>query len=79
MIWSARERVGKMGVAGGDQFLTFATITTDANRKISTIQDRMPVIIEQQDWSVWLGDTRWRPAGADEACREDGRAQVLGG
>jgi putative SOS response-associated peptidase YedK len=41
----------------GDQLLTFATITTDANQKLSTIQDRMPVIIEQEDWSVWLGET----------------------
>jgi putative SOS response-associated peptidase YedK len=29
---------------------TFATMTTDANRKLAAIQDRMPGIIEQEDW-----------------------------
>ena len=33
---------------------TFATITTDANTLLASIQDRMPVIIERADWSVWL-------------------------
>jgi putative SOS response-associated peptidase YedK len=44
----------------GEELLTFATITTDANHKLSVIQDRMPVILEQNDWPlwlVWLGET----------------------
>ncbi len=35
---------------------TFSTITTDANRQLSAIQPRMPVIIEQADWPIWLGE-----------------------
>jgi putative SOS response-associated peptidase YedK len=40
----------------GDILQTFATMTTDANRQLATIQDRMPVIIEQEDWALWLGE-----------------------
>jgi hypothetical protein len=41
---------------GGEELQTFATITTDANRQLSDIQDRMPVIIERQDWPISLGE-----------------------
>ena len=59
----------------GEILQTFATITTDANRQLAGIQDRMPVIIERDDWPLWLGETegdlefiaapgtRGRPAG----------------
>jgi putative SOS response-associated peptidase YedK len=42
--------------ADGDEVNTFATITTEANRQLSSIQPRMPVIIEKADWPVWLGE-----------------------
>ncbi len=35
---------------------TFSTITTDANRQLAAIQDRMPVILEKADWPLWLGE-----------------------
>jgi putative SOS response-associated peptidase YedK len=35
---------------------TFATITTDANNLLAGIQNRMPVIIEREDWPLWLGE-----------------------
>lgn len=41
----------------GETLRTFATMTTDANRQLSTIQSRMPVIIEPADWELWLGET----------------------
>jgi putative SOS response-associated peptidase YedK len=41
---------------GGETLQTFATMTTDANRQLAAIQDRMPVIIEQADWPLWLGE-----------------------
>jgi len=50
---------------------TFTTITTDANAVMADIHDRMPVIVEQQDWPLWLGEIKgdpWtllRPAGDD--------------
>ena len=40
----------------GEILQTFATITTDANRQLAGIQDRMPVIIERDDWPLWLGE-----------------------
>jgi putative SOS response-associated peptidase YedK len=36
---------------------TFAIITTDANAQMSTLHSRMPVILEQADWPLWLGET----------------------
>jgi putative SOS response-associated peptidase YedK len=41
----------------GETLQTFSTITTEANRQLSTIQPRMPVIIEPADWPIWLGET----------------------
>jgi putative SOS response-associated peptidase YedK len=55
----------------GEELLTFATITTDANATLSVIQDRMPVILEQHAWPLWLGETEGdvrallRPAAED--------------
>ena len=40
----------------GERVQTFATITTDANNLLAGIQDRMPVIIEREDWPLWLGE-----------------------
>jgi putative SOS response-associated peptidase YedK len=40
----------------GETLQTFSTITTDANHQLSKIQPRMPVIIEQADWPIWLGE-----------------------
>ena len=45
----------------GEVLRTFATMTTEANRQLSGIQDRMPVIIERQDWPLWLGETEGDP------------------
>jgi putative SOS response-associated peptidase YedK len=41
----------------GETLRTFATITTNASRQLSVIHHRMPVIIAQPDWPLWLGDT----------------------
>ena len=40
----------------GEELHTFSTITTDANRQLAAIQDRMPVILEKADWPLWLGE-----------------------
>jgi putative SOS response-associated peptidase YedK len=40
----------------GETLRTFATLTTDADPPLSLIQERMPVIIEQDDWRIWLGE-----------------------
>jgi putative SOS response-associated peptidase YedK len=35
---------------------TYCIITTEANSVVAPINDRMPVVLEKEDWSVWLGD-----------------------
>jgi putative SOS response-associated peptidase YedK len=41
----------------GETLQTFSTITTEANRQLSTIQPGMQVIIEPADWPMWVGET----------------------
>jgi putative SOS response-associated peptidase YedK len=36
----------------------FVMVTTVANRLISRITDRMPLIVRPRDWGLWLGETR---------------------
>ena len=56
---------GPMGFAGlwdawkgtdGGIVLSFTIITTDNNEAMSPIHDRMPVILDEEDWSCWLGE-----------------------
>ena len=35
---------------------SFTILTTAPNAEMSELHDRMPVILEQQDWPLWLGD-----------------------
>lgn len=43
---------------------TFTIITTSPNAYMSTIHNRMPVVLEPDDWTAWLSaddeDTAWR-------------------
>jgi putative SOS response-associated peptidase YedK len=55
----------------GETLRTFATITTDANRQLSAIQDRMPVIIEPEDWPLWLGEVEGDPSSLLRPVAED--------
>ena len=55
----------------GETLRTFATITTDANRQLSAIQDRMPVIIEPENWPLWLGEVDGDPATLLRPAAED--------
>jgi putative SOS response-associated peptidase YedK len=48
-----------------DQTVTrsFTILTTTPNAEMAELHDRMPVILEQQDWPTWLGEagaTTWR-------------------
>jgi len=38
----------------GKTILSCALLTTQPNKKIETIHDRMPVILKQKDWNIWL-------------------------
>jgi putative SOS response-associated peptidase YedK len=55
----------------GETVRTFATMTTEANRLLAAIQDRMPVIIEREDWPLWLGETDGDPGTLLRAVAED--------
>jgi putative SOS response-associated peptidase YedK len=55
----------------GENLRTFATITTAANQQLSVIQDRMPVIIERQDWPLWLGEVEGDPRSLLRAAPEN--------
>ncbi|WP_323776026.1 SOS response-associated peptidase [Leisingera sp.] len=39
-----------------DPVKTCAIVTTAANEALSSIHHRMPLILEPQDWGVWLGE-----------------------
>jgi putative SOS response-associated peptidase YedK len=55
----------------GEKLSTFATITTDANKLLASIQDRMQVIIERTDWPVWLGEAAGDPSALRRPAPED--------
>jgi putative SOS response-associated peptidase YedK len=44
------------GQADGDRIPTCAIVTTAANAPMSAIHHRMPVILEPEDWPLWLGE-----------------------
>jgi putative SOS response-associated peptidase YedK len=41
----------------GETLRTFAILTTAANKQMAVLHERMPVILEREDWAVWLGET----------------------
>lgn len=56
------------GVGGG---ACFAIITTDANATLAAVHGRMPAILDEADWPLWLGESKGdarallRPAAND--------------
>ena len=56
----------------GDTALrTVAALTTGANSAMSAIHHRMPVIVEQADWPLWLGEAGKGAAPLMRAAPED--------
>jgi putative SOS response-associated peptidase YedK len=51
--------------ANGDWLRSCAIVTTNANDTIAPLHDRMPVVLEERDWSRWL-DPAIRETGALE-------------
>ena len=41
---------------GEDEFISCTIITTQANEKAASIHHRMPVIIQPEDYTLWLGN-----------------------
>ena len=56
---------------GGEVIRSFAIITTDANHLMAHVHSRMPVIVEEADWPVWLGETEGDPASLLRPAGED--------
>ena len=46
----------------GTVLRTFTIITINANETVGELHNRMPVILEQQDWPTWLGEVEGDPA-----------------
>ena len=42
--------------AGGGVVRTYCIITVPANAKVAPIHDRMPLVLEAEDWAMWLGE-----------------------
>jgi putative SOS response-associated peptidase YedK len=40
----------------GERVRSCALVTTPANDKMSEVHHRMPVVLDQQDWGLWLGE-----------------------
>ena len=40
----------------GEILRTFAILTTSANRPMSALHARMPVVLDEADWPLWLGE-----------------------
>ena len=40
----------------GEVMRTFTILTTAANATMSVLHERMPVILEPEDWPKWLGE-----------------------
>jgi putative SOS response-associated peptidase YedK len=55
----------------GETLRTFSTITTDANNLLSSIEDRMPAIIEPENWPLWLGEEEGDPTTLVRPAAED--------
>jgi putative SOS response-associated peptidase YedK len=55
VIWEAWARTDDRGRE--EMLLTFAMATTPANALIAKVTDRMPAILQPEDWPTWLGET----------------------
>ena len=56
---------------GEQDLTTCAIVTTGANETMSQVHHRMPVIIDEQDWGLWLGEAGHGAATLMKAARED--------
>ena len=55
---------------GGQTLRTFAIVTTNANREMAAIHHRMPLVLEEADWPVWLGEADGNPAALLRPARD---------
>lgn len=55
----------------GETILTCAVVTTAANDTMGRLHTRMPVVLEQADWALWLGEAGHGAALLMNAAAED--------
>jgi len=56
---------------GDEAYTTCAIVTTGANPRMQAIHHRMPVILTQDDWPLWLGEAGHGAATLMKAAPED--------
>lgn len=56
----------------GEALRTFAILTTRANATMAALHKRMPVILDPDDWPLWLGET-----GSQAGDEAGGKASTL--
>ncbi|MXQ09604.1 SOS response-associated peptidase [Alphaproteobacteria bacterium GH1-50] len=66
-VWQVWEK-------GDEAFVTCAIVTTAANRAMSAIHHRMPVVLNESDWPLWLGEAGKGGATLMTAAPEDALA-----
>lgn len=54
-LWAYNDKIEPEGLR------SFAIVTCPANKAMSAIHDRMPVILEKSDLDLWLGAEPWGP------------------
>jgi putative SOS response-associated peptidase YedK len=57
--------------AAGEVLRTFTIMTTAANATMAPIHNRMPVILEEEDWRTWLGEVPRDPLELLRPAAED--------
>jgi len=50
------------GETGGETLRSFTIVTTAANALLAPLHERMPVILDPEDWPLWLGENPAEPA-----------------
>ena len=67
----SRWSMGGLRWPDGTVLRTFTIVTTDANKMIAELHDRMPVFLAAADWPVWLGEAEGDPAALLKPTGED--------
>ena len=52
----------RAGGESGETIKSFTIVTTDANALLAPLHERMPVILDPEDWPSWLGESATGPA-----------------
>jgi putative SOS response-associated peptidase YedK len=55
----------------GEILRTYCIITIEAAGAVAEIHDRMPLVLDEADWAVWLGEVPRDPAALLRAPADD--------